>query len=75
LEPATVLPIPTEGCANGTITLLIFGDAGLEYIIETSTNLMDWGTVFTTNAPAMPFRWSDTAATSPATFYRALLNP
>jgi len=46
--------------------------AGPDYSIEASTNLVDWAAVFTTNAPAMPFRWSDTAATSQIAFYRAL---
>ena len=67
--------ISVESYTSGTITLLISGDAGPDYTIEASTNLVDWETVFTTNAPAMPFRWSDTAATNPVTFYRALLNP
>jgi hypothetical protein len=68
---------PTIGvvsCTNGTITLLISGDVGPDYTIEASTNLLDWETVFITNAPATPFRWSDTA-TSRASFYRASLNP
>jgi hypothetical protein len=31
------------------------GMAGLDYAVQTSTNLLDWNPVFTTNSPAMPF--------------------
>jgi hypothetical protein len=67
--------IRVQSCTNSTITLLISGDAGPDYTIEASTNLVDWGTVFTTNAPAMLSRWSNTGTTNPATFCRAILNP
>jgi hypothetical protein len=30
--------------------------------MQTSTNLLDWNPMFTTNSPAMPFSWADTNA-------------
>lgn len=57
------------------IQLLISGDAGPDYGLEASTNLVDWETCFTTNAPALPFGWADTNSVNvPARFYRALLS-
>jgi large repetitive protein len=67
--------IGVDSFSNGTITLLISGDPGPNYAIEASTNLVDWEPVFTTNAPAMPFHWSNPGASNSATFYRALVNP
>ncbi len=67
--------ITVEACTNGAIQLRISGDAGPSYTIETSTNLVDWDAVFTTNAPSLPFHWSDTSASNSATFYRVWLNP
>ena len=67
--------IRLESYNNGTITLLISGDRGPDYAIERSTNLVDWETVFTNNAPAMPFLWNDPGVSNSATFYRALVNP
>ena len=53
--------------------LLISGDAGPDYTIQASTNLVDGEAVFTTNAPAMPFRWSDPGVTNrPARFLRVM---
>jgi hypothetical protein len=54
----------------------IDGDFGPDYSIQTSTNLYDWTTVFTTNQPAVPFNWIDTNPVQPAVlFYRILLTP
>jgi hypothetical protein len=55
--------------------LLIAGDAGSDYAILASTNLTDWQTVFTTNPPAMPFRWTNMSQTNRPAFYRALQTP
>ena len=66
--------VPTITVQNnpaGQITLLITGDAGPNYTVEASENLVDWVTAWATNAPAMPFSWTDTnAASQTARFYR-----
>jgi hypothetical protein len=71
--------VPTlsvQSCANGVVQLLISGDAGADYTIESSTNLVDWGAVLTTNLPAMPFSWADTNAVNDTSrFYRVWLEP
>ncbi len=64
--------ISVRAATSGVIQLLVSGDAGLDYTIESSTNFLDWATVFTTNAPAMPFQWTDPdAAANRTRFYRA----
>jgi hypothetical protein len=63
------------GWTGGTFQLQVLGDAGADYVIQTSTNLTDWTSVFTNNAAATPFQWSDTGASNMATFYHAILNP
>ena len=60
---------------GGAFQLRVAGDTGANYEIDASTNLMDWISVFTTNAAATPFTWNDTPAGQPATFYRVLLQP
>ena len=67
--------LAVQSIANSTIQLLVTGDTGANYEIDTSTNLVDWASAFTTNSAVTPFRWSDTGASNSATFYRVLLNP
>jgi len=61
---------------GGQFTLVVSGDAGPDYTILASTNLVDWAGLFTTNSPALPFGWSD-----PETglfgerYFRILLGP
>lgn len=55
--------------------LHITGDAGPDYSIQTSTNLFDWTTVFTTNSPPLPFSWVDPDPGGNLLFYRILLGP
>jgi hypothetical protein len=39
-----------------------------------STNLVNWIPILTTNPPALPFAWTDSAATNyPARFYRVTI--
>ena len=60
---------------NGTIQLLITGDGGANYSIESSAELLEWEARLLTNAPAMPFRWTDPrAADGSARFYRVWLS-
>jgi hypothetical protein len=72
--PAT----PTIGAltlSGGQLTFTVSGAAGYLYGIQTSTNLANWQTVFTTNATTMPFGWTDASLVDPQRFYRAVINP
>ncbi len=61
---------------NGQLGFQISGATGPDYAVETSTNLLDWNTVFITNSPAMPFLWVDTnSAVLPMQFYRVQIGP
>ena len=52
-------------------SLVTAGQNGPNYSIQGSSDLMNWQTVFSTNAPAMPFIWTDTnASANAAQFYR-----
>jgi pectate lyase len=57
--------------ANGTFSLTVNGDAGHNYIIQTSTNLTVWTSIFTNLMPTLPFTWGDTGASNYSQqFYR-----
>ena len=72
-----VLPNTTPmGWNNGQFTLKITGQAGPDYAVLGSTNLVNWNRLFTTNSPPMPFVWVDTnAAALPLQFYRIEIGP
>jgi hypothetical protein len=58
--------------SNGQFVLQVTNNmVGPDYAVEASTNLFDWNTLWTTNSPAMPFRWVDAnAGAPPVRFYR-----
>jgi hypothetical protein len=61
---------------NGVFQMSITGDPGPDYIVQASTNLMFWESIYTNLAPTPPFIWSDTGATNfNQRFYRVLLGP
>ncbi|MSU60168.1 MAG: hypothetical protein EXS35_18690 [Pedosphaera sp.] len=67
---------PNLQVSGNPINLLVSGDAGPDYTVQSSTNLADWLNLFTTNSPALPFNWSDpNAGNFPQRFYRILLGP
>ena len=60
--------------SNGIFSLTIAGDSGPNYIVQASTNLVTWDSLFTNYAPTPPFGWSDTnAGNLGQRFYRVLL--
>ena len=64
----TVLP-----SAAGQFSLSVSGGTGYQYVVQTSTNLINWVCVLTNTAP---FTFTDTnAATLPQCFYRAFYLP
>lgn len=68
-------PTVTVTAAN-PFSLTINGDGGPDYVLQTSTNLTDWATVFTTNSPPLPLIWIDANTSDHAQrFYRVLLGP
>jgi hypothetical protein len=73
--PSTPLATPTW-VSNAFTQLTITGDSNLAYQLQASTNLSNWTTLLTTNAPALPFNWTDTNAGSfLKRFYRVLHGP
>ncbi len=64
------------GLSNGLVRFQVSGDAGPDYAVLGSTNLINWNVLLITNSPAMPFSWTDTnSATSPAQYYRIKAGP
>jgi hypothetical protein len=62
--------------SNGVFRMNITGDAGPAYIVQASSNLMVWESIYTNPAPVPPFWWNDAAATNfNNRFYRVLLGP
>lgn len=56
---------------NGLPRLTMAGTTNVNYQVLASTNLSNWNAILTTNPTALPFVWTDTAATNyPARFYR-----
>ena len=64
---------------NAHFSVLVSGDVGPDYVVETSTNLADgsaWFPVATNLAPAPPFSWTDPfTAVRLQRFYRVRLAP
>ena len=73
------LPVDDVGVAK-TFYRTVFGwkftDYGPDYSVEASTDLVTWTPLFTSNAPALPFLWSDTYTNAfSQRFYRVRLGP
>ncbi len=67
--------ISSASVSNGFFGFQIAGSGG-NYVIQSSTNLLDWDTIATTNPSALPFQWMDTnVAGDGMHFYRLLLQP
>jgi hypothetical protein len=61
---------------GGQFQLLISGDSGPDYRVQSSTNLADWVALFSTNSPLLPFRVTDPSGSNYSQrFYRAVLGP
>jgi hypothetical protein len=72
-NPAVTQLTPTN---FDRVRLTITGGAGPDYTVQGSTNLAAWTNLFTTNAPALPFNWTDNAASSlQRRFYRITVGP
>jgi len=76
VAPLTLPLLSALSTAGGQFGFSVNGDVGPDYAIQSSSNLLDWTTIFSTNPLALPFDWSDTNTleNSPL-FYRVLLGP
>lgn len=62
--------------SNGIYEFSVGGIVGPDYLIQASTNLSVWETIYTTNPAALPFSYTDSdAGIYPARFFRVLLGP
>jgi len=76
VSPLATPVISPPVSSNGYFSLRITGDFGPDYSVQSSTNLFDWATIFTTNSPLVPFDWTDPDPTpKPSQFYRVSLGP
>jgi hypothetical protein len=76
VNPLTLPSAVSLALSNGQFGFQVSGQAGPDYAVQVSSNLVDWSTLFITNSPPMPFQWTDTnAATLPARFYRIKVGP
>jgi hypothetical protein len=75
VNPLVSPTVSNVSAADGQFIFNINGQSGPDYAVETSTNLTQWNTVLITNAPALPFNWTDTNSADPMRFYRVKLGP
>jgi glucuronoarabinoxylan endo-1,4-beta-xylanase len=62
--------------AGGTVHLSVSGPTNYDYMLKTSTNLVSWQALLTTNLPIVPTTLVDTNLVTNATrFYRLQLGP
>ena len=61
--------------SNDQISLVVNGTQGPDYTLLTSTDLINWQALFTTNSPLMPLTMVDNNATNAIRFYRIQLGP
>lgn len=76
VSPLVPPQFSTAWLAGSQFVVQVSGASGPDYQIQASTNLLDWGVVFTANAPPMPFVWT-TGITNgpPRNFFRILAGP
>ena len=65
--------ITSFGLSGGQFGITFTGDPGGTYGVTTSTNLVDWQIIFTTNAPALPYLWLDPDPVDPERYYRVFV--
>ncbi len=59
----------------GQVGLTVNGPQGPDYTVLTSSNLVSWQALFTTNSPAMPFTFVPANLNNPSEFYRLQIGP
>jgi glucuronoarabinoxylan endo-1,4-beta-xylanase len=75
VPPMNQPAIASMDLPGGQVSLIASGALGPDYTLLTSTNLVNWQTLFTTNPASMPFNLIDTNDIDAARFYRLQLGP
>jgi hypothetical protein len=75
VNPLTLPGIGTPVFRDGQFGLTVSGQVGPDYAVQSSTNLIDWNTLWITNPAVMPFSWNTNVATLPWQFYRIKVGP
>jgi glucuronoarabinoxylan endo-1,4-beta-xylanase len=76
VNPLTPSGLSVIGVSGGQVGLMVTGPLGPDYTLLTSSNLVDWVALLTTNSPGLPVTLVDTNALAwPARFYRLELGP
>jgi glucuronoarabinoxylan endo-1,4-beta-xylanase len=61
--------------STGDVSMTVNGPQGPDYTVLTSSNLVNWQALFTTNSPAIPFTFTVTNTGNPAEFYNIQIGP
>lgn len=68
-----VISLNSARFTNGMFSMNINGQAGLNYVVQSSTNLTAWQPVWTNSSTAPPLNFNAATANSSPCFYRVLL--
>jgi len=75
VNPVTNPVIGSVSLSAGQVSMTVNGPQGPDYTLWTSTDLVSWQSLFTTNSPLIPFTVNDTNATDPQRFYKFQIGP
>jgi hypothetical protein len=75
VNPLALPGIAASPVAAGQMGFSVSGQAGPDYAVQGSSNLLDWNTLFITNPATMPFNWSTNIGVLPAQYYRIKVGP
>jgi predicted secreted protein len=67
--------IGSVSASAGQVSLTVNGPQGPDYTLWTSTDLVSWQSLFTTNSPSIPLTVTDTNAVDPQRFYKFQIGP
>jgi glucuronoarabinoxylan endo-1,4-beta-xylanase len=75
VNPLAPTVVKDARTSDGKMILTVSGPTGPDYTLLSSTNLLDWNPIFTTNSPTAPMVLMDTNSGDGARFYRIQLGP
>jgi glucuronoarabinoxylan endo-1,4-beta-xylanase len=75
VNPLSPGALSSIAVAGDRVSIVASGPVGPDYTLLTSTNLLDWLPLLTTNPAAMPFSLTDTNLSATSRFYRLQLGP